>query len=66
MAPALLGQIFEPFKRGEAARTTRGGLGLGLYIVKQIVRAHDGVVTVRSVEGEGTTFEVVLPTSSGA
>ena len=62
---ALLGQIFEPGKRGQAGEATRGSVGLGLYIVKQIAVAHGGAVTVRSSEGEGTTFEVVLPARAG-
>jgi PAS domain S-box-containing protein len=62
IAPHLLGQIFEPFKRGDVAGNTWGGVGLGLYIVKQIVAAHGGAVAVRSAAGEGTTFEVTLPT----
>jgi PAS domain S-box-containing protein len=61
IAPHLLGTIFEPFKRGDVAGNTWGGVGLGLYIVKQIVAAHGGGVAVRSAEGEGTTFEVTLP-----
>lgn len=61
---ALQGQIFEPFRRGEAAVGTRGSVGLGLYIVKQIVAAHGGAVRVRSAEPEGTTFEVVLPAAA--
>ncbi|WP_394829874.1 sensor histidine kinase [Pendulispora albinea] len=57
-----MGQLFEPFRRGEK-RTARSGkhLGLGLYIVQQIVRAHGGRVEVRSTENEGTTFLVSLP-----
>ena len=38
-----------------------GGLGLGLYITRQIVEAHHGVVRVDSVEGQGATFTVELP-----
>jgi two-component system CheB/CheR fusion protein len=38
-----------------------GGLGLGLYIAKEIVTAHGGRITVSSVPGEGSTFSVVLP-----
>lgn len=40
---------------------TERGLGLGLYISREIVRAHDGEITVSSVEGRGTTFTVRLP-----
>ena len=37
------------------------GLGLGLYISREIVLAHGGRITVRSAEHEGTTFQVSLP-----
>ena len=51
-------QLFEPFRRGDASVE---GLGLGLYIVREIVRAHGGSVDVRSSAGEGTMFAVTLP-----
>lgn len=41
----------------------RDGIGLGLAIVKTFVEAHDGIVTVESVEGEGSTFRFTLPRS---
>jgi signal transduction histidine kinase len=53
----LLPVLFEPFKRGDDA----GSAGLGLFIVREIVRAHGGTVDVRSEPGEGTTFTVRLP-----
>ena len=54
--------LFQPMRRGnEHARRGREGLGLGLFIVKQIVVAHAGVVDVQSSEAEGTTFTVTLP-----
>ena len=60
--PERLRQLFEPFHRGEgtADRSSRN-VGLGLYIVKQLVAAHRGSISARSAEGEGTTFEVRLP-----
>lgn len=48
--------IFEPF-----ITTKPQGTGLGLTIVRQIVSAHKGTLTYRSVSGEGTTFTVALP-----
>jgi signal transduction histidine kinase len=38
-----------------------GGLGLGLYITRQLVEAHGGSVSVKSTEGEGSVFTVTLP-----
>ena len=54
-----LPHLFDPFWRG--ATTKRESLGLGLYIVDQIVRAHDGAVHVDSTAPNGTTFRVELP-----
>jgi sigma-B regulation protein RsbU (phosphoserine phosphatase) len=58
----LQAQMFEPLRRGDD-QMQRGSrsVGLGLYIVREIASAHGGRVTVRSVEGEGTTFQVELP-----
>jgi signal transduction histidine kinase len=53
-------QIFRPFERGVSSRHY-GGLGLGLYIVRQIAEGHGGKVRVRSQPGEGSTFLVRLP-----
>jgi len=56
-------QIFEPRRRGpgtDQGRTLHG-LGLGLYICREIVRAHNGTLAVRSADGEGTTFSGRLP-----
>jgi PAS domain S-box-containing protein len=54
--------LFEPFRRGSDERTLRRkGLGLGLFIARQIVQAHGGVLDVRSAEGAGTAFTVRLP-----
>jgi len=55
--PDVLPHVFEPGRRG--ARS--GGLGLGLYIVQQVVLAHGGNIEARSTPEDGTTFTVVLP-----
>jgi signal transduction histidine kinase len=57
--PEIVPHLFEPFRRGGAAK--QGGLGLGLYIVDQIARAHGGTVRVRSTVEDGTTFTLCVP-----
>ena len=52
-------RIFERFER--VASRSFGGLGLGLWIVREIVGAHGGSVSVASVPGQGATFTVLLP-----
>jgi PAS domain S-box-containing protein len=57
-----LHQVFERFHRGrQVSSTNYGGLGLGLYITKQIVERHGGTISVDSREGQGTTFFFTLP-----
>lgn len=53
-------RIFERFERAVSLKSF-GGLGLGLYIVKELVAAHGGTITVESAAGFGSTFSVVLP-----
>lgn len=58
----LVPHLFEPYKRGAEARAAyTSGLGLGLYIVREIVSAHRGEVSVASRAKDGTTFCVRLP-----
>jgi len=59
--PELLPRIFQPFQTSRESRAKAGGLGLGLYIVEQIVVAHEGSIEVCSNPGHGTTFRVHLP-----
>jgi len=62
-----LGHLFEPFRR-LTNQPTDGevSLGLGLYLVKEIVSRHDGTVDVETAKGEGSTFTLVLPSASSA
>ncbi len=63
VAPEDRQRIFGRFERAVSARHF-GGLGLGLYLVQQIVAAHDGVVLLESGGGSGTTFRVELPVTA--
>ncbi|MBC7975136.1 MAG: HAMP domain-containing histidine kinase, partial [Myxococcales bacterium] len=60
IAPELLAVLFDPYRRGRGSERHHAGLGLGLYIVKEIVQAHRGRIEVESSEA-GTSFCVVLP-----
>lgn len=60
IASADLERIFRRFERAVPSRHY-GGLGLGLYIANEIVRAHGGEILVESRHGEGSTFKVILP-----
>lgn len=62
--PELLSRIFEPFvttKTGLAAAPEEGGSGLGLAFCRQVVTAHNGVITVESGADQGTIFRIILP-----
>ncbi|MDZ4836043.1 MAG: PAS domain-containing protein [Candidatus Melainabacteria bacterium] len=56
-----INKVFERFWRSERGKGQAVGTGLGLYLCKQIVDAHQGEIVVESREGEGTTFTVVMP-----
>jgi two-component system sensor histidine kinase SenX3 len=59
-------RIFERFYRVDRARSRdTGGTGLGLAIVRHVVANHEGEVTVRSIEGQGSTFTVHVPAGPG-
>jgi signal transduction histidine kinase len=57
--PDTIERLFAPFERGRGGEHP-GGLGLGLYIVREIVRAHGGTIDVTSSDA-GTTFRIGLP-----
>ncbi|MCP3167834.1 ATP-binding protein [Myxococcus qinghaiensis] len=57
----LMPVLFEPFRTGEKKLSRSSGLGLGLFITKQITLAHAGSIRVESSEAAGTCFIVELP-----
>jgi two-component system, sensor histidine kinase and response regulator len=59
--PHLLPQLFDPFRGAQRQAGRTEGLGLGLYIVQQIVLAHGGSVDVKSGDENMTTFAVTIP-----
>jgi signal transduction histidine kinase len=60
IAPEDQARIFGQFERAVSERNY-GGLGLGLFIVRQIIEAMSGTVSVESREGQGAAFIVRLP-----
>jgi signal transduction histidine kinase len=62
IAPERLGRIFEPFVQAEAGDASRGGLGIGLALVKKLVELHGGAVSAASAgSGHGAELTVKLP-----
>lgn len=59
--PDLIPRLFEPMVRGVEGSTAPAGVGLGLYIVRAIVSAHDGTVHATSSAEDGTAFVIELP-----
>jgi signal transduction histidine kinase len=60
IAPDFLDRIFEPYERGARSGEPKG-LGLGLYISRQLATSHGGQLTVQSTLGQGATFSLTLP-----
>ena len=67
IAAADMGQIFDRFYRQDNSRTSNQtkGYGLGLAIAKQLVKLHQGSISVKSQLGAGSTFTVRLPLAAG-
>lgn len=59
--PEIMPTVFDPFRRAKPIHAGDRGLGLGLYITKEIVCGHGGTIDVRSTPEDGTTFRIRLP-----
>jgi signal transduction histidine kinase len=67
IAPEHVPRIFEKFYTVDGGLDRRaGGAGVGLYLVQEVVRLHDGTVDVRSRPGQGSVFSVRLPREHAA
>jgi sigma-B regulation protein RsbU (phosphoserine phosphatase) len=58
---SVIPTLFEPFKRGVRKHDPERSIGLGLFIVQELVKAHGGAVRVSTSARDGTTFTVTLP-----
>lgn len=65
IAPDYIDRIFEPYERGARSGEPKG-LGLGLYISRQLATSHGGELTVQSTPGQGATFSLLLPCTEAA
>ncbi len=63
IAPAFMPRLFEEFAQADIEKNLKGQ-GLSLALARQIVQAHEGVLSVKSHPGEGTTFTIRLPLSA--
>lgn len=54
-------RLFEPFRRGDRAKTADGGYGIGLYLCRKIVEAHGGRIRLENAPGGGALATVELP-----
>jgi signal transduction histidine kinase len=64
---AALSEIFQRFYRAANADERHiSGLGIGLYVVREIISLHGGTITVESAEGQGSTFTISLPLADQA
>jgi len=62
MPASVIGNLFQKFYRSHRSRETVAGTGIGLYISKAIVESHGGNISVRSEDGHGSIFTVLIPT----
>jgi two-component system, NtrC family, sensor histidine kinase KinB len=61
IAPEMMPRIFEPYAQAPESSAEMGSAGLGLFIAKEIVEAHNGRIFAESSPGDGTTFTIDIP-----
>ena len=61
IATETIATLFDPMVRGTTTKGKAGSVGLGLFIVREIAKAHGGEIAVHSAAGDGTTFTVTVP-----
>ena len=61
VAPDEQAKIFEPFYRGNQGKRFKQGMGLGLSIASDLVKAHGGSISLDSTPGKGSQFTIHLP-----
>jgi two-component system sensor histidine kinase/response regulator len=66
IAPSLQDHIFDPFRSGRPQTSKSGGLGLGLFIVQQIAKAHQGIVEIDVSQADRTVFRMTVPRRAAA
>jgi signal transduction histidine kinase len=59
--PQHVEKLFQRFYRAPESSTIVRGTGLGLYICRKIIQAHNGEITAESILGQGTSFSILLP-----
>lgn len=65
ISPETRAKLFDKFSRGEGGKMNTGGSGLGLYLAREISRAHHGNIVIESEGlGKGSTFKVLLPATA--
>lgn len=64
MTPEQAARVFDKFYRADSSTTAVRGTGLGMTIVKHIMDAHGGKIWIDSIQNQGTTVHLLLPSAA--